>query len=410
MDARGPPKRRKLTDKELPNSLKHHEAFSGESQMYQELLDMERKLDWTMMRKKVEIEDALTRVQPVPRTLRVFLSHTVSGQVWQQPETGDPTHNFDTGQGIPAWQLKVEGRVLELPGQRPKDRLPLPKFSHLVKRMVVEIDRNPGAYPDGNVAEWPRAQTQTPPMDGFTLRKTGDAPARIRILLYLNHQPSQYKLHPDLANLLCLKEDSRINVIHALWNYIKINGLQDKVERRIVRTNDELRALLGAETVHFTQLPEIVNRFLIPPDPIVLHYMINPATAPPERPTAWDVEVKLEDLSLKHRMKSVTLDANPTTLKTLGDIDDEIAVHIQSLHNSVNKSTFLRSFSQEPAEFIQTWLASQSRDLETVLGSGISDGATIRLEDLKRSEFFKLPWVEEAVAIQHGFELSQKNP
>ena len=36
-------------------------------------------------------------------------------------------------------------------------------------------------------------------MDGFTLRKTGDAPARIRIILYLNHQPSQYKLHPDLG-------------------------------------------------------------------------------------------------------------------------------------------------------------------------------------------------------------------
>ena len=47
--------------------------------------------------------------------------------------------------------------------------------------------------------QWPRAQTQTPPMDGFTLRKTGDAPARIRIILYLNHQPSQYKLHPDLG-------------------------------------------------------------------------------------------------------------------------------------------------------------------------------------------------------------------
>ena len=132
-------------------------------------------------------------------------------------------------------------------------------------------------------------------------------------------------------------------MIHALWNYIKINGLQDKVDRRTVRTNDELRAvsspemkhhptvltmtfaqLLGAETVYFPQLPEIVNRFLIPPDPIVLHYMINPATTPPERPTAWDVEVKLEDLALKHRMKSVTLDANQATLKTLGDIDDEV--------------------------------------------------------------------------------------
>jgi len=82
--------------------------------------------------------------------------------------------------------------------------------------------------------------------------------------------------------------------------------------------------LLAVETVYFTQLPEILTRLLVPPDPIVLHYMINPATAPPERPTAWEVEIKLEDLSLKHRMKSVTLDANQTTLKTLGDIDDKV--------------------------------------------------------------------------------------
>lgn len=82
--------------------------------------------------------------------------------------------------------------------------------------------------------------------------------------------------------------------------------------------------LLGVETLHFQQLPEVVNRFLMPPDPIVLHYIINPTTVPPERATAWDVEVKLEDLSLKHRMKSVTLDANQATVKTLGDIDDEV--------------------------------------------------------------------------------------
>lgn len=48
--------------------------------MYHELLEMERKLDWTMMRKKVEIEDALTRVQPVrnpnPSQLSTGLSHS----------------------------------------------------------------------------------------------------------------------------------------------------------------------------------------------------------------------------------------------------------------------------------------------------------------------------------------------
>jgi SWI/SNF-related matrix-associated actin-dependent regulator of chromatin subfamily D len=51
------------------------------------------------------------------RTLRLFLSHTVSGQAWQSEKsasgTADPP-NFETGQGVPAWQLKIEGRLLEV--------------------------------------------------------------------------------------------------------------------------------------------------------------------------------------------------------------------------------------------------------------------------------------------------------
>ena len=61
----------------------------------------------------------------VTRTLRLFLSHTVSGQAWQSGETSnsstaDPP-NFETGQGIPAWQLKIEGRLLEV--SPPNERL-----------------------------------------------------------------------------------------------------------------------------------------------------------------------------------------------------------------------------------------------------------------------------------------------
>ena len=45
----------------------------------------------------------------------------------------------------------------------------------------------------------------------------------------MNHFPEQYKLHPDLANILGIKEESRLGVIQALWSYIKLNGLQDNV-------------------------------------------------------------------------------------------------------------------------------------------------------------------------------------
>lgn len=72
------------------------------------------------------------------------------------------------------------------------------------------------------------------------------------------------------------------------------------------------------------------------------------------------------------------------------------------------KRTFLHTFADNPQEFIQTWLESQSRDLDSVLGSGPSEGATLRQDDLRRSEFFRLPWVEEAVAVHEGLRVAAK--
>ena len=58
-------RKRKLTDKAIPNVLLENPAFAEDSKMYQSLLETERKLDWTMTRKKVEIQDALSRTPTV---------------------------------------------------------------------------------------------------------------------------------------------------------------------------------------------------------------------------------------------------------------------------------------------------------------------------------------------------------
>ena len=58
-------------------------------------------------------------LRQITRTLRIFLSYTASGQVWQMGETasaegGDGAVNFETGQGITVWVIKIEGRLLEV--------------------------------------------------------------------------------------------------------------------------------------------------------------------------------------------------------------------------------------------------------------------------------------------------------
>lgn len=66
MEGQKPPaKKRKLTDKHVPNAVLHSPDFSEDSRMYHDLLEMEKKLDWTMTRKKVEVQDALGRPMTV---------------------------------------------------------------------------------------------------------------------------------------------------------------------------------------------------------------------------------------------------------------------------------------------------------------------------------------------------------
>ncbi|KAI0826100.1 SWI/SNF complex 60 kDa subunit [Irpex lacteus] len=404
-----PAKRRKLTDKNVPNAILHSPEFSVDSQMYQDLLNMEKRLDWTMTRKRVEIQDTLGRPMSTNRTLRIFLSHTVSGQPWQQGSVpSDGNVNIETGEGIPAFQFKVEGRLLEIPNQRAKDRVPPRKFSTLVRQLVVELDRDPAQYPDSNTVEWIRSAQNFAPLDGFAVRRRGDSPTRIRVVIHLEQHPEHFKIHPELGNILGLKEETRTGVIQAVWNYIKLQDLQDKIDRRTIRPDAALRPIFGTEPFPFRLIPERVNRYLARSDPIVLHYTLDPSQPPPEKPVAYDVDIRVEDTSLKSRMSHVVMNMAPESAKELSKLDDEISLHVQSLQNSHLKRTFLQSFASNPRDFIQTWLESQSRDLEAILGSGPSEGATLRQDDLRRSEYFRLPWVEEAVAIQEGMRLAAK--
>jgi len=60
-------RKRKLLDKSIPNVILQDPDFAQDSRMYQDLLEMERKLDWTMTRKRVEVQDALARTPTVSR-------------------------------------------------------------------------------------------------------------------------------------------------------------------------------------------------------------------------------------------------------------------------------------------------------------------------------------------------------
>jgi SWI/SNF-related matrix-associated actin-dependent regulator of chromatin subfamily D len=51
--------------------------------------------------------------------------------------------------------------------------------------------------------------------------------------------------------------------------------------------------------------------------------MLNPTIPPPERPQAWDVEIKMEDSTLKNRM-ATTVQMSKESTTTLVKLDEEV--------------------------------------------------------------------------------------
>lgn len=155
-----------------------------------------------------------------------------------------------------------------------------------------------------------------------------------------------------------------------------------------------------------------MNHYLQPPEPITLFYTIRPSEPSPTSPQAFDAPVRVEDTTLKSRWSSVLFSASSDTARTLARLEERAALLAAALHNADAKRAFLERFADDPHGFIDRWLESQSRDLASALAPGPSDGAgavSVREEELRRSEFFRLPWVEEAVAVQEGIRLASRS-
>jgi len=64
-----------------------------------------------------------------------------------------------------------------------------------------------------------------------------------------------------LAAVIGTKPIPRTEIIKKIWDYIKKNGLQDKVNRRMINGDDKLKAVFGGKAqISMFELAKIVNQ------------------------------------------------------------------------------------------------------------------------------------------------------
>ncbi|KAH6597425.1 hypothetical protein BASA61_003162 [Batrachochytrium salamandrivorans] len=285
-------------------------------------------------------------------------------------------------------RIQNEGRLIDAPNTR-KQPVYQPKFSALIKKVIVELQRDPATYPTDNVIEWNKSAGLAE-IDGFEIKGKGNANFPVRVLLYVDTHIEKFKLAPALAKLLDLHTDTLANIITAFWQYVKLNRLQETEDRRFVCCDESMQQIFNVPKIMFPQLPMLLKPHLLPCGPAVLEGTIRVDKEYHVHPQAFDIELEIED-PIRDRYKSA---AAPSSFLTheICVLDDKISAAVQSINLTKVRRDFMLWFAKDPVGLINQWVASQSRDLELILGD-----TRINEEEVRRSDFYKHDAVRETL-------------
>lgn len=369
-------KKAKLPEKQIPDNVA---ALLPESAIYTQLLEVEGRIDAALARKKNDIRESLKNPSRIQKTLRIYVFNTFENQ----NQNSSDQKNVQSS----SWSLKIIGRILE-DGKDPviaeamqKYNSTYPKFSSFFKKITIYLDQS--LYPDNHIILWESSRSPVL-QEGFEVKRKGDKEFTAVIRLDMNYTPEKFRLSPALSDVLGIETDTRSRIMAALWHYVKANKLQNSNDPSFFTCDPGLRKVFGEEKVKFSTVSQKISQHLIPPQPINLQHRVRISGNCPTGTTCYDVVVDVP-FPIEKQMSAFL--ANLEKHKDIDSCDELITAAVKKIHEHYRRRAFFLGFSQSPAEFINTLISSQSKDLK------IAAGDASRLAEKERhSNFYSQSW------------------
>ncbi|CAA0813124.1 SWI/SNF complex component SNF12 homolog [Striga hermonthica] len=377
-------KKQKLPEKQLQERVA---AILPESALYTQLLEFESRVDAALIRKKIDIQEALKTPSYIQKTLRIYVFNTFANQIRTVPKKPNAEP--------PTWTLKIVGRLLEEgvdpdqavgPAMAQKQNPMYPKFSSFFKRVTITLDQK--VYPDNHLIIWDGARSPAP-HEGFEVKRKGDQEFTASIRLEMNYTPEKFKLSAALTDLLGIEVETRARIMAGVWHYVKARKLQCPDDPSSFNCDPPLQKVFGESKIKFTAVTQKITSHLFPPQPIHLEHRIKLQGNSPVGSACYDVQV---DVPFPIQRELNVLLANTEKTKEIDACDEAICAAIRKIHEHRRRRAFFLGFSQSPVEFINALIDSQNKDLKAIAGE-----ASRNAEKERHSEFFNQPWVEDAV-------------
>lgn len=116
----------------------------------------------------------------------------------------------------------------------------------------------------------------------------------MKISLWLDYSPPQYKVSKNLGDLIGVDTGTRTTILGHLWDYIKESELQDQADPTVINLNKDLARVLGGgqKSMPIHELPSALRLLLSPPDPYVFMYTVK-LDRPESTADVYDVKVAI---------------------------------------------------------------------------------------------------------------------
>ena len=400
------------TDKNIPDGVEDICIGDGVAR-YRELREIERTLDATMMRKRLETTDSVhhSRTRRYG-TMRIWISNTVENQPWQSGGMDPDAFDFESDTNA-TYRVKIQGRLLdedgdegledeeeeeekdpdamEEDGAESKKTAPAQKpklFSQYFSSIAIDFDRAKSLQPDNfTQIEWKRPEAPNPKESNFSeleFERKGDENINITINLQRAHFPEKFRLSKGMAELLDTDEEDRAGVMMGIWEYARSQHLQQDDDERKFACDAKLKALFNADVFYFPNLPQLIKPHLTTLPPLQLSYTIrvdkdyiqpSPESGEqPSKPTIYDVQVALDDPLQPLLNEFIRPKHSVQTLQEIHKLDEQIVLLMGAIGQSKAKHAFFTSMSKDPVAFVKRWLSSQKRDMEVLLGEASRGG------------------------------------
>lgn len=319
----------------------------------------------------------------------------IEGRLLDDAEDDEGADEENTDESKAAKENSNEGGdVMETDGPAAaKPKQPRYRFTRFFRAMTAEYvtKKSRAAAQNGDDAgprpvEWKRpepGQPNIPPapvaeFDELTFKRPGDDNINVVINLYRYEDPERFELDEILADIVDMQEATRAEAVMGLFEYIRLQNLQEDEEKRNFRCDDLLRRLVNNDIGYIPMLHEYVNAHIRPLPPIQLPYTIRVDeefhSNNPE-PTIYDVPITVDDPLRAQLRPFVHSPQYIGLLRDVGVLDEQLAVLVQAVSMSKSKHEFLSGLSRDPARFVRQWLSSQKRDLEVIMGESVRGGA-----------------------------------